>query len=374
MRLSRLDLAVIVTTVVIIAALVLSAIIFRPPSQPMRIAYIAPATGGLPNLWVANPDEPDSARQVTFTEGGVFDYAPSPDGRKIIFSERKLPENRINMMLLNLDTGDVSTLADCAAVDSDCTSVSWRPDGDAIAYVRRIYDPLFGGGGNPKIWMIDGLNTPAPRDYPMFNDDQTIGSGPTWSADGRRLAFYEESARGVLVFDFNPPDESERLKFIPADNGMTGSLSPSGEQLITSSLVIAGELSVRMQLIIADLRLNDSRDLFPDGESNDGVAAAWHPDGQRVAILRQYTSGARATQGQQVFIYDLVTQTLTPLTEDEAFNNGALSFSPDGNRLMIQRFQYGNYQPGIWVYDMPTGAMVERAPNAYLGAWVPATE
>ncbi|MCU0466001.1 MAG: hypothetical protein MUF38_15715 [Anaerolineae bacterium] len=40
------------------------------------------------------------------------------------------------------------------------------------------------------------------------------------------MAFYENIGRGVMVFDFNPPTESDRIKFIPADNGATGVLSP----------------------------------------------------------------------------------------------------------------------------------------------------
>lgn len=370
MRLSRFDLTVLMVAAVLIAALAASLVLLRVPDQPLRIAYLAPADSGPQNIWAVIPGDSGSASQLTFTEGGIFDYAPSPDGRKIAFAERDFETNRVNLKLLDLYSGSVTPLAHCGAVNADCTTPAWRADGSTLAYMRRSYDDLL-GGGTPKIWMIDGLNGGELRDYPLFNDNQTTGSQPVWSADGRRLAFYEDSGRGVLVFDFNPPDESQRIKFLPADNGMTGALSPSGEMLITSTLAFAGEQSIRMQLVIADLLANTTRDLFPDGESNDGVAASWHPDGRRVAILRQYTDEARATRGQQVYLYDIVDETLSALIVDDAFNNGSLSFSPNGEMLLIQRFEFGAFQPGLWVYEMATGTLRETVPNAYLPAWIP---
>lgn len=373
MRLSRFDLTILGAAAVLIAALAASLALLRIPDQPLRIAYLAPADSGPQNIWAMIPGDPASATQLTFTEGGIFDYAPSHDGRKIAYAERDFQTNRVDLKLLDLYTGSVTPLAECGAANADCTTPAWRADGSMIAYMRRSYDDLL-GGGVPKIWIIDGVNSGTPRDYPLFNDNQTTGSQPVWSADGRRLAFYEDSGRGVLVFDFNPPDESQRIKFIPADNGMTGALSPSGELLITSTLVMAGEQSIRMQLIIADLLGNNSRDLFPDGESNDGVAASWHPDGQQVAILRQYTDQTRATRGQQVYLFDVASESLAPLIVDDAFNNGSLSFSPDGEYLLVQRFQFGAFQPGIWVYALESGQLSEAVPNAFLPAWIPKPE
>ncbi|NOG52190.1 MAG: hypothetical protein HND48_24195 [Chloroflexi bacterium] len=374
MRLSRFDLTILIAALVIIGLIALSVLLLRPPDQPLRVAYLAPASSGPQNVWTVIPGDPDSAAQVTRSPGGVFDYAASPDGRRIAYAERDVTTGRVNLMLVDLYDGTTRTLVDCVALNADCTTPAWKPDGSALAYMRRTYDPAFGtGSGVPKIFIIDGLNTGQPRDYPLFNDNQTTGSQPVWSANGRRLAFYESTAGGVLVFDFNPADEADRIKFVPADNGMTGALSPDGETLITSTLEMGGEITVRSQLIVAELVDNTLRDLFPDGQSNDGVSAAWHPDGRRIAVLRQYADDERGTRGQQVYLYDLVSESLTPLIVDDTFNHGALSFSPDGSMLVVQRFDYGGGQPGIWVYEMATGALYEVASNAYLPGWVPAS-
>jgi Tol biopolymer transport system component len=119
-------------------------------------------------------------------------------------------------------------------------------------------------------------------------------------------------------------------------------------------------------LLLGDLDTGDSRDLLPDGQ-----AAVWHPDGRRIALLRQYTDGESKTQGQQVYLYDLADETLTPLIVDNAYNHGALSFSPDGASLLVQRYSLAAPLPEVWVYEMASGALTLVASNSYLPEWIP---
>lgn len=373
MRLSRFDITVLGVSLALIAAIVVSVLLLRKPPQPQRVAYIYPADSAPQNIWAVVPGQPETATQLTDAEFGIFDFAPSPDGRLLAYAERDFASNRINLKLLDIASGASRTLVDCGAVNADCTTPAWRADGTSLAFMRRDVDVVFGGLGMSRIWIIDGLDTATPDVYPMTSDPQTVGSSPVWSKDGRRLAFYEDGTRGVLVFDFNAPDPSQTVKFIPADNGMTGVLSPSGEQLITTTIAMSGGMAVRAQLVIADLLENSLLEVYPDGLTNDGQAAAWHPDGRRIAMLRQYMDGERFTRGQQVYIYDTIDKTLTPLIFDDTYNNGSLSFSPDGTMLLIQRFQFGGFQPGIWTYDMETGELNELVANAYLPAWVAGT-
>lgn len=235
-----------------------------------------------------------------------------------------------------------------------------------IAYMRRSYDDLL-GGGVPKIRIIDGMNSGPLRDYPLFNDNQTTGSQPVWSADGRRLAFYEDSGRGVLVFDFNPPDRVTAHRVHPCrqrhDRGAVA-------QRRTADYLDAGDGGRAVDPDAAHHCRSAGESLagFVSGSrySNDGVAASWHPDGQQVAILRQYTDQTRATRGQQVYLFDVAGKLPSPLIVDDAFNNGSLSFSPDGEYLLVQRFQFGAFQPGIWVYALESGQLSEAVPNAFL--------
>lgn len=377
MRLSRLDLTVFIIAIVVVLTIAASIVLIQPPSAPLRVAYLAPALAAPQNIWVVDPADPTSARQVTFSAFGIYDFAPSADGRYIAYAERQSGEVDYHVDLFLLDLLDNSTqrLTFCADENADCTTPTWRADNGQIAYMRRNPDILGDGTlAPPKIWLMDNPISAARTTYTMFNDNQTTGSSPIYSSDGRRLAFYENIGRGVMIFDFNPPTESDRIKFIPADNGATGALSPDGQQLITSTLVIAGEASVRSALILANLVDGTLTDLLPDGQSSDGGAAAWHPNGEKVAITRQFQDAARYTSGQQVYEVDLTTQTLTPLLVDENYTHGSIAYSPDGTDLLAQRYQLGGAAPGVWILDITTGQLSEIATDAYLPVWIPPLE
>jgi Tol biopolymer transport system component len=387
MKRLRSDTVALVIMLGVTAALGVLVFTLRPQHIPLRVVYIASGANGLPDLWAVVPDQPDSAEQLTFTEGGVFDYAPSPDGRRIAYAERDFASNRITLKLVDLASGAVTLLSDCIATNADCHTPVWKPDGSAVAYVRTQYDPVL-GADDPKIWMIEGIGSGELSEYRMF-DAQTAGSQPVWSKDGRWLAFYEPESHGVLVYDFAPVDPTQNFRFFPADNGITGMLSPDGRLLVTSALEVAGgheagetaeehaahaDAGFRPALIVGDLASGETRPLLPEDMPGDGQPAAWHPDGRRIALLRPYLEGGASTQGQQVYLYDTAAQTLAPLIVDAAYNHGALSFSPDGGFLLAQRYSFETRQPQIWVYGMATGALRQIAVDAYLGAWLPGTE
>lgn len=373
MRLSRLDVTVLVMAVVIGLTLIASLWLIQPPNAPLRIAYLSPSLRAPQNIWVVDPTTPTSAKQVTFSAYGIYDYAPSPDGRYIAYAERQSGDvdYHVDLFVVDVIDGTTQRLTFCAEEGADCTTPTWRADSGQIAFMRRNPDILGDGTlAPPKIWLIDNPLSATREVYSMFNDNQTTGSGPIYSADGRRLAFYENIGRGVLVFDFNPPTESDRLKFIPADNGTTGALSPDGQRLITSTIQMSGDSSVRSTLIIANLVDGTLEQLLPDGQSSDGSAAAWHPNGAKVAITRQYQDAARYTNGHQVYEVDLTTQALTPLLVDEAYTHGSISYSPAGDFLLVQRYKLGGASPEIWMLNLSTNALELIVSDAYLPAWV----
>jgi len=82
-------------------------------------------------------------------------------------------------------------------------------------------------------------------------------------------------------------------------------------------------------------------------------------------------SGERASRGQQVYLYDFESDTLEPLIYDPDYNNGAISWDPDGTRLVIQRVPFGGGLPEMWVYTLETGALERVATNGFLPRWLP---
>ncbi len=348
---------------------VLNATTFDFRIRTPRVAYLAPSDATPQNVWIADPAVEGSAEQVTFSPSGVLNFDISPDGTQVAFAERNSNTGTSDIKLLNLETGDLTQLTNCP--DSDCNSPSWRPDGNMLAYHRvELNSGLDALGVSPtRVWLIDLTTTP-PSNYPLFSDSQILGYSPQWSADGQRIAVYDNNSVGILVYDFS--DES--LLVIPTRNGGSDvALSPDGSQIIFPNLIIdQGSGGARTTLDIADLENSKITPLTSAEDPIDDATTAWNPNGRYVALARRYLDD-RYTRARQLYLLDTETLEVTPLVVDEQYYNGFFLWDPQGNELVIQRFPENepNGRPEIWTYNLETEALTQVAQNAMLPRWVP---
>jgi Tol biopolymer transport system component len=336
-----------------------------------RVAYLTPADAVPQNIWIAGPNDPP--RQVTFSPTSILNFDVSPDGTRIAFAERTL-NGTADIKLLDIATGSVSQLTNCP--DSDCTTPVWRPDGSLIAYERvDLNSELSGLGVSPtRIWLID-LTTAPPSERPLFSDNQILGYAPQWSADGQRIALFDNNSRSIIVYSL----EDESLTLVPSRSGSDLDLSPDGRRLIFPRLIfddVAG--GARSVLQLADLVEGTVVDLIDAEEQVDDVQPVWHPDGQRIAFARRYTE-AQASRTRQIYLLDTETGAVEPLVVEDRYFNGFFSWDPQGRQLAIQRFPERTAtgelnsagRPEIWIYDMDETRLTLIAENAYLPRWVP---
>ncbi|MEP6986931.1 MAG: hypothetical protein ABI970_15100 [Chloroflexota bacterium] len=108
--------------------------VLRSAHRTPHTAYLAPANGAIMNIWVADPTTPSSAHQLTDSLSDIYDYSVSPDGGKIAFTEKNTNACTMDINLLDMDTGEIKPLTNCA--DAECKTPVWRPDGQQIAYER----------------------------------------------------------------------------------------------------------------------------------------------------------------------------------------------------------------------------------------------
>lgn len=338
-----------------------------------RVAYLLPADGVPQNIWVANPDQPQAAQQVTFSEMSVLNFDVSPDGRYIAYAERTV-EGTADIKLLELATGAVRKITNCQ--DSNCDTPLWRPDGNMIAYQRIDLNSDFQqiGVSPARVWLID-LTTNPPSERPLFSDNQILGYAPQWSADGSKIAVFDNNSRGIVVYNMN--DGSMTL--IPSQSGSDMALSPDGTRVVFPRLIFEdGGVGARSVLQMADLNDGAVADLFDPDEPVDDVQSAWNPDGQRLVIARRYTDD-RATRTRQLYLLDMATNQVKELIFDERYFNGFFSWNPEGDELLIQRFpeltETGDFnqngRPEVWTYRLADGSLDMVAQNAYLPRWVP---
>lgn len=380
-RFSRFDFTVWAVAAGLLIAIVLTVQFGTPPVIGLQVAYLYPASGPF-NIYLADPANPGGASQITDAQRGVYDYDPAPDGRSIVVAEQDAERGTSDLWLLPLvgvDRGKATPLTNCLEEDADCTAPKWRPgsqnngQGGTIAYQRRDLNTELGLGVSPsRLWMLD-LNRDPPTTYALFEDSQILSSDHLWSRDGGKLGFFEGFGGNIMVYDFNASNEDDRIRVIPSNHGAVGTFSPDGSQIIFPRTILPTEqTSSSVVLGIADLNSSVYRAITPDDAFvNDGQFPAWHPDGTRIAFARKYLD-ERITLGEQIYLYDVATGSISQLIYDENYAHGAMSWSPDGTMLLFQRFNLTTNLPEIWVYSVTDGTLTLIAANAWYGRWVPA--
>ncbi len=373
---TKLDVVALGISAVVLALVAL----LTTQSDPRRIgpavAFMYPALGGVQNVWIAPIADPSAAEQVTFAPLGIYDFGVSADGAYLAYSERTAPTGLHEIKLMNLNTRQVTQLTQCVQENADCRTPVFRPGGRVVAYERVNANTGIGTGiGVVRIWLADISRQPYET-APLSPDSQFIGYGPEWSLDGNALAFYSSdiASPGILVYNLNPAEGAQTLKYVPSQYGTVGGLSPNGQQLVFPDMYRRADGQVYSFLRIADLNGLDFVNFTNPEDEVDDTEAVWHPDGTRVTIVRRYTDD-RFTRGYQLYDIDAVTREASPLLVDPAYSHGFFSYDPSGQMIVLQRFPFepqtaSSSSPQVWTLDVTTGALTLISDNAFHPRWV----
>jgi len=373
---TRLDVVALSVSAAVLALVAL----LTQQSDPRRIgpavAFLYPALGGVQNVWLAPIENPSAAEQVSFAPLGIYDFGVSPDGTYIAYSERTAPSGLHEIMLLNLNTRQVTQVTQCVAENADCRTPVFHPSRRVIAYERVSANTGIGTGvGVVRIWLADISRQPYET-LPLSSDSQMIGYGPEWSLDGSTLAFYSSdiASPGILVYHFNPTEGAPTLKYVPSQYGTVGGLSPDGQRLVFPDMYRRADGQVYSFLRIADLEGLDFVNFTNPEDEVDDIEAVWHPDGTRVTIVRRYTDD-RFTRGYQLYNVDVSTLQAAPLLVDPAYSHGFFSYDSSGQMIVLQRFPFdpqtvAGSSPQVWALEAATGRLTLISDNAFHPRWV----
>ncbi len=300
-----------------------------------------------------------SPSPLTPTEVSVWDFAPSPDGRFVAYGALG-GLGFSDLRLIDLASGQDRPLLACE--DASCSGPSWSADGKFLAYTRRSVNAFASGVlSPPRIWIVD---VESGETAPIFSDSQRLGLDARWSADGAWLCFVspEEQQLAVISLTGGPADEAGQTDFYPTATGETCSWDRSRARLYTTDFRQSGD-EWMTHLLAIDVESGEWVEL--SGVGNEGAAlvhdssAVPSADGTWIAFQRKELEGPGATRGSQIWRMRPDGTEATALTADAAYDHGRPVWSPDGRYLITRRFPLRGPEvvPSLWLIDLETGAV-----------------
>lgn len=243
----------------------------------------------------------------------------------ILFASYRDGESEIYTM--NVDGSDVKRLTYDEARISQPT---WSPDGKRIAFVRRKGDEYL------EIFVMnaDGLGQ-----LRIMTNYRCLDFDPAWSPDGTKIAFtssrdsYYNSAgekvsiMNIYMVDIDNLGQSQLTTNQAWD--YSPSWSPNGERIAFQSLrdrnneiyVMASDGSAQL-----NLTKNSSSDTSP----------AWSPNGDKIAFVSDRDGN------EEIYIMDSNGSNQTRMTDHPAQDKSP-AWSPDGRQIVFHSERDGNF-------------------------------
>lgn len=194
-----------------------------------RIAFEGAHNGGS-DIYTINAD---GSNLLRITNGPGYNWTPawSPDDDRIAFTSNRDGDNRWNIFIVDVATGDVSQVTNATAMDR---FVDWSPDGQYLAFNSNRRDPHPGSCYPDCEWTLYMAQI-GRRAVTALTDG--VGENPggvTWSPDGKLMAFHALRDGQYDLFLVDADLNITRLSNTP-ENEIHPAFSPDGTRLAFSS-------------------------------------------------------------------------------------------------------------------------------------------
>ena len=260
---------------------------------------------------------------LQLTDHPASDEVPagSPNGRRIAFTSER--DGSPDLYVMDSDGNNVIRLTQDEFSE---VRASWSPDGTKIAFSSFRKN-------NFDIFSVD-----ADGNNPInLTNHKWIDVRPSWSPDGRKMAFASRP-RDVIAFAayhiFVMNADGTGRRNLTRDTGLTGNFSPTwspdGRKIAFNSLRHFPPADSRNDIFVITANGKVLEQLTDGPGSN--TSAVYSPDGTKIAYV------SRRGGSKNIFLMDTngnnavkLTKTLPGIeNESPSWPHGALAVSPSG--------------------------------------------
>ncbi|MBI3241732.1 MAG: TolB family protein [Chloroflexi bacterium] len=316
------------------------------PSTETLVATLAPEVVAIPSPSITSPppvSTPSTAGWILYQSdtyfylinagrGGStryqgFDLSWSPDGQRIVFTDRK------NIYVMHVDGSGLTVVTNFDKSDKEGVRFypHWSPDGKRIAFWSSdgFYYALY-------VVSADG------SDLSYLASIGLAGLGykePIWSPNSRQIVYsrtseHEKRPSSIFIIDVglgagkHLTDRGDEYCLETCPSDFDPIWAPNGQQIVFTSTRDGNYETYRINSDGShEVRLTD--DPAYDGELN------WSPDGQRIVFVS-------ARDGNpEIYVMNADGSDQSRLTNNTAVD-GQPAWSPDGQRIVFASARDGN--------------------------------
>ncbi|MGA2061746.1 MAG: TIGR03067 domain-containing protein [Thermoguttaceae bacterium] len=226
-----------------------------------------------------------------------------------------------------------------------CSSPKWSRDGKIAYYAcRTVFGENWRNGSH--IFTIDADGS-SPKD---LGD----GSMPSWSPDGKQIAFSRYATGGVWIMDADGSN-----KKLIEDNVWSVDWSPKNQDEVAYIASADGpgvdiRSSTDGKIVVRNLKTNEVRTLLDKDFSSSNWSLAWSPDGRWLCYQAETPDGEPelaivSAEGQSKgFKVLLPNDAIKHIKESSVY----FSWRPDGKRLLTSIKMDGDDNRQLYLLDV----------------------